>query len=202
MDCNLVVVHGAWCTSNSFNYVLSNLPEFDGQVDRFEYDCQASTPSMVVDRLERRLRTLYQTTWRKAVVVGHSLGGVIAAHVADLPTVKSTVTAAAPLAGIVEHPWLLSAFLHWHSPMLADLSPHSELIQALKRKTFNKPIDVCVASRGFNPWIVEPNDGVISIRAQTSWVPANANVQHLHVNHNEILLTDSFVSIVADALHR
>lgn len=81
---------------------------------------------------------------------------------------------------------------------MKELSSHGEFIRNLSRSEINLPVQHIISTKGFHPWIYEPNDGVIPIRSQTaiSWGKTN----EIPANHAEIMMSNETVDMVRDFL--
>lgn len=200
MNKNLLLIHGAWCSKHSFNYIIQKVLD-NGKVGRIhcvEYDCQTTKIddiwSNALDQLVKIARNGLQT-----VVVGHSLGGLIALELSQLRMVDHTITLGSPLAGI-QVGWYLHPYLYYYAPIMRELAPNSTYINLLHSKHYSKPITVICSTAGFNPMIHQPNDGVVTIESQTKWIPSSAVLQTVNVNHNEILQAPKTIMTIQRAL--
>lgn len=201
MNKNLVLIHGAWCSKQGFNYITKKVLDDTnvGNIHCFEYDCQKETMAQIVHRAKLQLYEVSKNGL-KTVVVGHSMGGLIALKLSQRSIVSRAITLAAPLSGLKVNRWL-HTFLLWHAPILRDIVPDSTFIRNLHKKPFDKtPIDVLVANEGFNPMIYEPSDGVVTIDTQMRWVPPGATLYTVKANHSEILQAPETILRVERAL--
>lgn len=202
MNRNLLLIHGAWCSRHSFSYIKKKVLDDSrvGHISCFEYDCQTEELGSILERAENHLHALSRKNDLETVIVGHSMGGLIALALSQQNCVHRTITMAAPLSGIRYSQWL-SAILIWHSPILKHLHPRSHFINNLQAQPYlANPIDVLVATKGFNPMIHETSDGVITLDTQTRWVPEGCKVIEVPVNHNEILQSPHAILAVEKAL--
>jgi esterase/lipase len=200
---NLFLIHGAWCTRHAFNYITKKVLDDTtvGHIHCFEYDCQKENMRDIVTRAKDRL-TKISDNGLKTVVVGHSMGGLIALKLSQREYVYHTVTMASPLSGLKLNRILHSVLL-WQAPILRDIMPDSSFIQKLQRKSFNRnPVTVMIANRGFNPMITEPSDGVVPIDSQRRWVPETATVQYVESNHTEILQSPEAIYTIENLLRK
>jgi pimeloyl-ACP methyl ester carboxylesterase len=198
---NLLLIHGAWCSGKSFNYVVKKILDDSkvGKIVKFEYDCQMEKLGAIRYRLEKTLEDLADNEL-KTVVVGHSLGGLLALSVSQYHEVAKTITLAAPLSGLRYNP-LLYHYLSYHSPIVKHLAPKSSFLEEVQTSSYGtNPIDVLAAVNGYNPMIYEPNDGVISIETQTKWTPYPSKLYRVDANHNEILMAADTIIAIERAL--
>lgn len=201
MNKNLFLIHGAWCTKNSFNYIIKKILDdhYVGHIHCFEYDCNNENINSIVKRAKQQLHQI-NSNGLPTVIVGHSLGGLIALKISQEKNVHRTITLASPLAGL-KFNRLLHAFLLYHAPILKDLIPDSRFMTSLHQKSFDKnPIDVIMSTEGFNPMIFDESDGVIPLESQKNWHPPNAKVYRVKTNHSEIVQSTKVILKIEEAL--
>ena len=195
---NIFFIHGAWSSGSSFNYLKSKALDIGngvGKIHAFQYDCQIENLNSILLRAEKELNDLQQNGL-KTIVVGHSMGGLLALYIShDNKNVSKTITISAPLSGIKINNPLLKFYLRYVAPVLIKLQPNSPFIQRLHETNYNnKNIDILVTEGGFNfASLNEPSDGTVSVESQLSWTPRNANIIKINANHHEVLQTPELV---------
>lgn len=199
---NLFLIHGAWNTHNSFNHIIYKLFQNKFPIDNitcFDYCC-GTNPSLypIVDEAKFRLYDVMKNNL-PTVVIGHSMGGLIALKLHDHPAISEIITIASPLSGLHLN-MFTQYYLTYHSPVMSDVSYRSRFIREIKLTNYTKPVKVLVAAQGFNPLITEPNDGVISVATQKKWVPSTATVHEIASNHAEILQVQDTVDHIENSL--
>ncbi len=198
---NILFIHGAWASRNGFNYIADNVSDrFDRNIYYFEYDCQTEDPSSIIERATIECEQL--AAQGKTVVVGHSLGGILALSLADIENVTNVMTIASPINGIDGIHYFMYYFLMAKAPIFKHLTPHSAFISSLKNKNYdNETIDIVVANKGFNVAMSDrATDGTISVESQVKWIPENANLHMIEANHHEVLNMPKVVSILRNRL--
>lgn len=198
---HVVLIHGAWSTSTGFNYIKEHLEanKWVSGITTVNYDARYSTMNEIIANVEEILDSLDTPT----VIVGHSLGGVIALAVANHTKVVGVLTLAAPVGGIEINKWfrrMFDFFAATRSPILADICSDSDfmtwLYHELEMINFevnhgrsDKKLDLTmlIATQGYNPSIMEPSDGVLTILCQEDNIPQWAETIRVPVNHSEIL---------------
>jgi len=180
---DIVAIHGAWSGPVSFNYLRSAVP---ASWHALSYDPMSENMDVIIDRLASSID-------RPCLLIGHSLGGIIALRLHDHPMVQAIVTIASPLAGLRLN--LIQKVLSL-SGILAEIATDSRCIRNLHAGTYTKPVQHLVATVGFNPFIYEPNDGVLPLRSQTGW--HCGPIVDIATNHYEIMLHEH----TAAALHK
>lgn len=182
---DIVAIHGAWSGPVSFNYLRSAV---NGQWRTVRYDPLSEDIETIVDRLAGDLNT-------PCLLVGHSLGGILALRLHDHPMVESIVTIASPLAGLQLN--IIQKVLSL-SRIIADISTDSSCIRQMHAHSYTKPVRHLIATTGFNPFIYEPNDGVLPLKSQTGWT-CGPTVD-IATNHYEIMLHEHTAAELAQVL--
>lgn len=176
MTKNVLAIHGAFSTPTVFNYLRMQLCEYSWNF----FDYRNST-SDIVELVYKSSLCLPKNTL--VHVVGHSMGGLIGLAISQLPNVASVTTIATPLGGLELN--LFQSFFS-RSLFLSEISRDSQFVKNLQKSTYTKPIQHIITTKGFSPWIYEPNDGVVTLKSQTVW---NAGPQKLIAsNHAEVML--------------
>lgn len=190
---NLLFIHGAWSSSVCFSYLNSKLMWTTGlgQVLNLEYNTQVhSVPKAVAIG-----RTLIEGLEDPTIIIGHSMGGVIGLGLHDEHNVDSIITIAAPLSGISLNRFLRSAILY-RTPNLDDVFCGSAYLNKLHSATYHKPVNCVITTFGYNPGIFEKNDGVVTVRSQTEWLPSTATSHEVALNHHDVLQSDLVVELI------
>jgi pimeloyl-ACP methyl ester carboxylesterase len=129
------------------------------------------------------------------ILVGHSLGGVIASLIAleGRHNIQKIVTISSPLAGSKA-----AVFARWMMPevmVLKDITPTSPRIQQICQAQFQIPVLSIVSTAGNLPIIgAELNDSVVTIASQKA-IKAAKKVE-IKVNHMEVLNHDKTVECI------
>jgi len=135
---NLVYIHGANATSESFNYIKSKL----GTGLDINYDSR--------NGFENNLKDMQSTlqNYRNLVFVAHSLGGIYALHLANtMPeVVKGAVTLSTPYGG-AEVADYAQYFLPF-SRLMRDIGPSSWVMKQASRIKIQHPWTNIVTVRG------------------------------------------------------
>jgi pimeloyl-ACP methyl ester carboxylesterase len=170
---DIVAIHGAWSGPVSFNYLRSAVP---ARWHTVSYDPMSDDMDTIIHRLASHINS-------PCLLVGHSLGGIIALRLHDHPMVQGIVTVASPLAGLRLN--LIQKVMSL-SGILAEIATDSRGIRTMHAQTYSKPVQHLIATVGFNPFIYEPNDGVLPLRSQTGWTCGPT--LDIATNHYEIML--------------
>ena len=170
-------IHGAHATSRSFAWLKLELP-YHEYVD-IEYSTDNKMLD-VVDSIDSRIND----DGEEALIIGHSLGGVLGVAVAQRnPLVKRLVTLASPFGGS-----MVAAMMRFMAPntILDDIYPQSRLMVGIHRAALTIPTLSVITTGGRSPLIAEPNDGVVSVSSQKALY--GPRYVERDVNHFEVLM--------------
>jgi hypothetical protein len=117
------------------------------------------------------------------------MGGIIALQLAQQPWVQSVTTISTPLGGFDMN---LFQTMTSRSDFMDDLRSTGDIIRRIMQLKATAPVQHLISTRGFHPWLYEPNDGVITLRSQTAW--RVGAVHEIAANHAEIMLSDETVA--------
>jgi pimeloyl-ACP methyl ester carboxylesterase len=187
---NLVYIHGANATSESFNYIRSKV----GNGIDINYDSR--------NGFENNLNDM-QTTLKDQkdlVFVAHSLGGIYSLHLANnMPeSVKGAVTLSTPYGG-AEVADYAQYFLPF-SRLMRDIGPSSWVMKQAGRIKIQHPWTNIVTVKGQSPFMHEPNDGVVTISSQKHLT--DMELVEVDYNHYEVVLSDEVVKLVKERLKK
>ena len=182
----LVYIHGASATSESFNYIRTKL----GKGIDINYDSR--------NGFENNLKEMQvQLKGRGDLFfVAHSLGGIYSLHLANtLPdAVRGAVTISTPYGG-AEVADVAKYFLPF-SRLMRDIGPSSWAMKQANDIKIRHPWTNIVSVRGQSPFIAEPNDGVVTIASQRHH--ADMELVDVDYNHYEVLQADPVIKIIKE----
>jgi pimeloyl-ACP methyl ester carboxylesterase len=186
----IVYIHGANATSESFNYIRSKL----GKGIDINYDSRNGFKNNLDDMLD-----LLQNVSNIAFVA-HSLGGIYALHIANtLPTqVLGAVTLSTPYGGaeVAEYAQYFLPF----SRLMRDIGPSSWAMKQAQQIKIQHPWTNIVTVKGQSPFILKPNDGVVSIDSQKHH--EDMELVLIDYNHYEVVLSDEAIKIIKERLKK
>ena len=198
----LVTIHGAWATKKSFNYVVNHIHTYkdDGlDVHNFEYD-SIDPPIGGLHHISDEMYGKLGSLRNDVVIIGHSMGGILALSLEKHPNVKKVITVSSPISGIVMNN-MIKTFLTVRAPLLSHAMAGSSFIDSIKNQVYTKPVVNIVTTRGFNPAVFEQSDGVVTVNSQTSWAPSTSKLYTIQDSHHEVLQSDELCKIVKDELY-
>jgi len=182
----LVYIHGANATSESFNYIKSKL----GTGIDLNYDSRSG--------FENNLKGMLSTLdgHDNLVFIAHSLGGIYSLHLANaIPNqVLGAVTLSTPYGG-AEVADYAQYFLPF-SRLMRDIGPSSWAMRQANRIKIQHPWCNVVTVKGQSPFMVEPNDGVVTISSMRHH--ADMELVEVDCNHYEVVLSDKIVDIIKE----
>lgn len=186
MTNDILAIHGAFSTPLIFGFLKRELSQFNWQF--VDYPAHPESIQEVLD-----LAGAFETGQQSYHVVGHSMGGLVALYLAAQPWVKSITTIATPLGGIDINP--LQRWIN-RSQFLNEISSTSKLVRRLQTQRYPQPIQHIITTRGFNPWLWEPNDGVVTLRSQRHWCAGT--MIEVPANHSEVMMHTTTAQILRD----
>jgi pimeloyl-ACP methyl ester carboxylesterase len=188
---NIVYIHGASATGDSFNYIRQHLNHPDEIV--IEYDSQNGFDRNLAD-----MKNIISNT-NNVVFVCHSLGGIYALHLAAAfpDQVLGAVTISTPYGG-AESADYAKYFLPFNR-LLRDIGPNSDPIKTASRIQLQHPWLNIVTTRGDSPWIVQPNDGVVTINSMRN--RSEMQFEELYINHYEVVMSPKTVDIIKEFVY-
>jgi pimeloyl-ACP methyl ester carboxylesterase len=187
---NLVYIHGANATSESFNHIRTRL----GKGLDLNYDSR--------DGFEHNLSAMQQSLAgvKQCFFIAHSLGGIYALHLSHhLPTqVLGAVTLSTPYGG-AEVADYAQYFLPF-SRLMRDIGPSSWAMREAAKIKVQHPWCNVVTVQGRSPFIVVANDGVVSIQSQRHH--ADMELIDVDYNHYEVVLAEPVIEIIRERINR
>ena len=187
---NLVYIHGANATSESFNHIRTRL----GTGLDLNYDSR--------DGFEHNLAQMQQSLAgvKQCFFIAHSLGGIYALHLSHhLPAqVLGAVTLSTPYGG-AEVADYAQYFLPF-SRLMRDIGPSSWAMREAAKIKVQHPWCNVVTVQGRSPFIVVANDGVVSIQSQRHH--ADMELIDVDYNHYEVVLAEPVIEIIRERINR
>ena len=187
---NLVYIHGANATSESFNYIKSKL----GAGLDINYDSRNGFEN----NLAAMKISLMST--KDIVFIAHSLGGIYSLHLANsMPmSVKGAVTLSTPYGG-AEVADYAQYFLPF-SRLMRDIGPSSWVMKQASKIKIQHPWTNIVTVKGQSPFMHEPNDGVVTIASQRHH--ADMELVEVDYNHYEVVLAEPVIKIIKERVKK
>lgn len=183
---NIVYIHGASATGDSFNFIRSHIKNPNETI--IEYDSQNGFANNLED-----MKKLLQDK-NDMVFVCHSLGGIYALHLANTfpDQTRGAITLSTPYGG-AESAEYAKYFLPF-SKLLRDIGPTSWPMKHANTIKIRHPWKNVVTTRGDSPWIVQANDGVVTVSSMRH--RSDMEFEELYINHYEVVMSSKTVDIV------
>lgn len=172
-------IHGAFSSSKAFNYVNDN----SKHVWQFaDYSDKTTGIEEITKEFKNKINA-------DTILVGHSLGGVIASLLLEHKHVKGIITIASPLGGIYINR-VVSVYMARN--FVTELKQNGKVIRNVQNILDNtqKSVYHVITNNGYNPFLFKPNDGVIEIESQ---IMSPHNKIYLKSGHNEVMVTPELV---------
>ena len=177
----IVMIHGAFSSPISFNYIKKQISD---------YDCKFIDYSEITYGIGRVISDTKDiiSEYEDVILIGHSLGGIISTNLLDHKNVLGAITISSPLAGLEIHP-----MTYFGKPSFAqEINCVSFPISKAKDNIHNsgKKVYSFLTTGGFNPFIKEINDGVVTLASQQ----ISSHNQKTHIvefNHHEVLMSET-----------
>ena len=187
----LVYIHGASATSESFNYIRKQIKGKDLVIN---YDSRNGFEN----NLEDMKQTLSKCT--DIFFIAHSLGGIYSLHLANaMPDqVVGAVTLSTPYGG-AEVADYAKYFLPF-SRLMREIGPSSWVMKQADKIKIQHPWTNVVTVTGQSPWLLEKNDGVVTISSQRHH--ADMELVEVDYNHYEVVLSEQVVSIIKERIKK
>jgi pimeloyl-ACP methyl ester carboxylesterase len=183
---HLVYIHGASATGESFNYIRSHITGFAETI--IEYNSSNGFDRNLAD-MKQQLQGV-----DRVLFVCHSLGGIYALHLSEefQDQVVGAVTLSTPYGG-AESADYAKYFLPF-SRLLRDIGPSSAPIKSSNAIKIQHPWLNIVTTRGDSPWIMQPNDGVVTVASMRH--RSDMQFRELYINHYEVVMSPDAVAII------
>ena len=191
----IVYIHGASATANSFTHIRQYVRDYFDEPDiMLEYSSANGFENNLNDmkgRLDDAERLFF---------ISHSLGGIYSLHLANhyTQTTKGGISLSTPYGGSKE-----ADFARYFLPfnrLMKDVGTHSKPIAQANKLPAPPNWTQIVTTVGQSPWIVEPNDGVVTLESMRH--RKDFELVEVPLNHYEVVISDQVVEIVLDRIKR
>jgi pimeloyl-ACP methyl ester carboxylesterase len=187
---NIVYIHGASATSESFTYIRSKL----GKGIDINYDSRNGFKNNLAEIIEQLADV------PDMAFIAHSLGGIYALHVANaMPEqVVGAVTLSTPYGGaeVAEYAKYFLPF----SRLMRDIGPNSWAFEQADRIKIQHPWTNVVTVKGQSPFMLAHNDGVVTIASQKHH--EDMELVEVDYNHYEVVLAEPVVKIIKERVKK
>jgi pimeloyl-ACP methyl ester carboxylesterase len=187
---NLVYIHGASATSESFNFIRSKL----GNGIDINYDSRNGFENNLSNMLDQLSGV------KDIAFVAHSLGGIYSLHIANsIPKqIAGAVTLSTPYGGaeVAEYAKFFLPF----SRLMRDIGPSSWAFKQASKIKIQHPWTNVVTIKGQSPFMLAHNDGVVTIASQKHH--EDMELIEVDYNHYEVVLAEPVVNIIKERIKK
>lgn len=183
----VVLIHGANASKTSWNWIGSQIEKH-----------KRLTWGMMVHP-ENNLVAMEKELPKKCIVVGHSMGGLYAWHLAERnpDRVVAGISVATPFGGSIQAGvWKM---FNYNIPWLQMLSRTEPWTAETRLVEAPVPWTNVVCSHGFDLWAVGENDGVVTVESQRELHGPAVEIV-LDYGHNEVLQSQELLDIIKTTL--
>lgn len=184
---HVVWIHGANQTSLSFSYLRSQLPD---------WNCTTVNYSSFTNFYHNLANMIAELEHKGPLfVIGHSMGGIYALHLANSLNVVGGVSISTPFRGSSTADW--AKYLVPSYQLFRDVGRLSRPIIDGHKIEINIPWTQVISTSGSVPYHSGPNDGVCTIASMEH--RAN-DMELIYVNntHYEVVCSDEVVKIIRE----
>ena len=191
----IVYIHGASATAESFTHIRQFVrDEFEEPDIMLEYQSEDGFDhnlAQMKGKLDDAERLFF---------ISHSLGGIYSLYLANhyRETTRGGVSLSTPYGGSVE-----ADFARYFLPfnrLMKDIGPMSVPMREARYLSAPSNWTQVVSTRGQSPWIVDPNDGVVTLKSMRS--RKDFEQVEIDVNHYEVVLSDRVVDLILDRIRK
>jgi len=189
---NVVYIHGASASGDSFNYIRHHLNH------PVETVIEYNSTNGFKHNLNRMRETISQSRG-SIFFVAHSLGGIYALHLAQhfFNRTAGAVTLSTPYGGC--HAAVLAQFFLPFNQLMRDISPGSEPMASVTKMAVPQNWTNVVTTCGTSPFIPAPNDGVVTVESMKH-LPDQMELVISESTHYEVVLSPETVNIITDRI--
>jgi pimeloyl-ACP methyl ester carboxylesterase len=178
-------IHGAASTCLSFNWLKEHLDYNKACSLDINYSTDIPLSKTINDLADKAKGCV-----KPPIIIGHSLGGVIAVAVAQKASVKKIVSISSPFGGS-----FAASVVKWFMPtqLFKDICQQSPVLAELKKNTPNIPILSIVTDSNLSI-MGEDTDGVVTVRSQVALI--GPKYVKINLNHFEVLLSEQVSNLI------
>ena len=192
---NIVYIHGASATAESFAYIRQFVREYTDAPDiALEYNS--------ADGFRHNINQMYGMLddAEELFFISHSLGGIYALHLANHYRDRTVggVSLSTPYGGCKQADFA-KYFLPF-SKLMKDIGTMSGPMMEAKRLPAPPNWTNVVTTRGQSPWICEPNDGVVTVESMKH--RTDFKLVEMVANHYEVVLSKTVVELILDEIQK
>ena len=176
-------VHGAGASERSFVWLQKQLPSHAPYYFTHSVKDQLSASIMGLSSfvIENDI----------TMIIGHSIGGVMAAACVDCPSIEKIVSLCSPFGGMRYAEYM---YMYSREQLFYDMRQYGPILSAIRAKSITKPHLAIIGTKSL-PFTSEPNDGVVTVVSQTALYGPHYEITAL--NHFEVLLSKEVAGLIS-----
>jgi pimeloyl-ACP methyl ester carboxylesterase len=190
----IVYIHGATASHNSFAYIEQNITEYE----YFHIDYPKELPAE--ENLKNITSAIKKNINEPFFIVSHSLGGIYSLYLLEQfkKKVVGVVSLATPFGG--SESAILGKISFPSYQVFRDVTSFSPFIRNSLQIPVTVPWLQVVTTLGEVPWMLSPNDGVVTRKSMMS----RTDVEYIDIesNHYEIVLSNRTVNIIKNRINQ
>jgi len=189
----IVFIHGAGCTSKSWNYIIEKL-----QPERYialEYSIDESF-NVNLSKMAHAFGHIHD---KKIFIVSHSMGGIYALNLYQMfrHRVVGALSMSTPYGGSRTADFV--KYLYPSYVLFKDVGVKSKPILRCHNITLHIPWTQIVTTVGGVPWHNGANDGVVTLASQRH--RDDMDYIEVEVSHHEVLVSSYVVDIIREKIN-
>ena len=181
---HILAIHGAYSSPFIFNYMKKELPQnYEWQFFDYRKNPEGHMGPLI-DQLQKCIKD-------ECHVIGHSMGGILALWLGESLAIRSITTIATPLDGLDIS--IFQAMLT-RSPYVKEMAHGSKFLKHIHNQPYCVPVQHLITTKGYNPFIYEESDGVVTMKSQRGW--SVGDIHDIPANHAEVMMHDDTIGLV------
>lgn len=191
----IVYIHGASATAESFTHIRQYVRD---QFDEPEIVLNYKSSDGFTKNLEHMKGKLDDA--ERLFFISHSLGGIYALYLANYyaETTHGGVSLSTPYGGSAE-----ADFARYFLPfnqLMRDIGALRGPLYESRNLPAPPNWTQIVTTEGASPWIIDPNDGVVTLKSMR--FRKDFEQIEMPLNHYEVVLSDQVVKIILDKIQK
>lgn len=194
----LVLIPGAYSSPIMWMYFKAEMPK---DIESIYLDYNPELPLKdILDSFEKKLSNVTDDI----LVVGHSLGGVLAVLLAErCKQVKQVVTIAAPFGGVLISRWMcyVSMMVTPFNKLWDNTHPDNKLLKEVRSNESIIPLLAYIIETQNSTMWFEPSDGVVTLYSQNALGDKkNITYKKVFCTHADAMMHPDIIKDISDLL--
>lgn len=191
----LIIIPGAYSSHISWCYFEQEMPD---DIERIFLDYNPENP---LEDIIKSFTEILSKIDDNLIVVGHSLGGIIALNLSNqCSNIKKVITNASPFGGILISRWMVyvSLIITPFNNIWSNTHADNSFLTCLRNKNPKVETKVFIVETQNSTMWWEPSDGIVTVASQKA-LGKQANIEYKFISgtHADAMLHPDFISYVA-----